>query len=291
MMHFTPRQALLAALIATTAFSGCAITDSDAKQALEMTDSPSALDTPQADWKTPFWERSPGADGNAQAGAAAPAFQRRDEPLNNVGVLLEGSLAQVPAFLAALHEGAAEHGFVIVPGGALSEALSNTQGCAAPMQSDECLAGLAVYPGLRLLARLTPDGSGGVNVTVRDITRDASASAHLATHDQAAAATLLDEMAAQAGSARWSVRAFDGGDGNLYISAGRRNGLDLGTELEVRQPGQPIHTPTGQVVAWRPGAVAGTVKVTQWVGESMAVVELVSGAAPTANDWLTLPRK
>ena len=65
----------------------------------------------------------------------------------------------------------------------------------------------------------------------------------------------------------------------------------MGTELEVRQPGQAIQAPSGQVIGWRPGAVAGKVKVTQWVGEGLAVVETTSGSAPSPNDWLTLPRK
>lgn len=291
MIQFTTTRALLGALIAAAALSGCATTsDSDAEQALAIVDSPSALNTPQPDWDTPFWERW-ASQTKAKSNDSGPAFQRRDEPLNNVGVLIEGAPDNADAFLDALREGAPAHGFVIVPSGSLDESLKNTEGCSAPMESESCLNGLAVYPGVRLLVHVAGNGQGGLEATLRDTTGDRSASVPLAAADQHAAATLLDELESRAGSARWSVRAFDGGDGHLYISAGRRNGLDMGTELEVRQPGQAIRAPSGQVVAWRPGEVSGTVKVTQWVGEGMSVVEPVSGTVPGAGDWLTLPRK
>ncbi|ASK35658.1 hypothetical protein [Alloalcanivorax mobilis] len=291
MTDFTPKQALLGALIAALALGGCATTDSDARQAVEMVDSEAALDTPQPDWDTPFWERFSKSDNSAQANASTQAFQRRDEPLNNVGVLIEGNVNNADAFMAALRDGAPQHGFVIVPPGTLREAMNNTQGCGSSAGDSGCLAGLAIYPGVRLLANVKANGQGGLDVTLRDTTRDNSASATLNAASEQSAGALLDELEARAGSARWSVKAFDGGDGHLYISAGRRNGLDLGTELQVRQPGTPIRTPAGQVVAWRPGAVSGTVKVTQWVGEGMSVIETVSGTAPTASDWLTLPRE
>ena len=169
--------------------------------------------------------------------------------------------------------------------------MTTPQGCGASCGATVCLAWFASYPGVRRLANVKANSQGGLAVTLRDTTRDDSASTTLSGASEQSAGALLDELEARAGSARWSVKAFDGGDGHLYISAGRRNGLDLGTELQVRQPGTPIRTPAGQVVAWRPGAVSGTVKVTQWVGEGMSVIETVSGTAPTASDWLTLPRE
>ncbi|ERS14337.1 hypothetical protein [Alloalcanivorax xenomutans] len=284
-MNNSPRRALLG-LLAAAFVSGCASQNLDTENALEMVDSPAELNTPKPEWKTPFWERGASDQG------AVTAFQRRDEPLNNVGVLVQGQLGNADAFWSTLTEGAPEHGFVIVPTGTLRDALSNTQGCGnAPLQSESCLDGLTTYPGVRLLVEVVPAGQNQLQVSLRDTTREGVSTVTLGTDSNGGANALLDELAARADSARWSVRAFDGGDGHVYIPAGRRNGLALGTELEVRQPGQAIQAPSGQVIGWRPGAVAGKVKVTQWVGEGLAVVETTSGSAPSPNDWLTLPRK
>ena len=217
-MNNSPRRALLG-LLAAAFVSGCASQNLDTENALEMVDSPAELNTPKPEWKTPFWERGASDQG------AVTAFQRRDEPLNNVGVLVQGQLGNADAFWSTLTEGAPEHGFVIVPTGTLRDALSNTQGCGnAPLQSESCLDGLTTYPGVRLLVEVVPAGQNQLQVSLRDTTREGVSTVTLGTDSNGGANALLDELAARADSARWSVRAFDGGDGHVYIPAGRRNG-------------------------------------------------------------------
>ena len=129
------------------------------------------------------------------------------------------------------------------------------------------------------------------NDTFAASTRQTFHNAHqrrrVANNDQGAA-RLLDSLASQAATADWSARPFQGEGNALYIAAGRVNGLAEGTVLEVREPGRPVRTPTGQVVAWRAGEVVGKAKVAEWVGATLSRIEPVSGTVPSPAHRLSL---
>lgn len=274
-------QALLSVLVLGITLTGCTTTARENKHAVSMVDSKSAFDTDQPNWKTPFWEKS---SGDQSASSRAPSFVKRDEPLSNVGLLVAPSVADVlPQSIA---DQAGEHGLLVLPQSMLSDALNHDKGCTQP-GSDACLSALAVYPGVRLLAKLSPGDNGRVTVQVWD-TRLGKSYTQSVSADGQGARQLLDNMAGQAAAASWSMQPFAGGEGSLYISSGRVNGLAEGAELAVREPGQAVRTPSGQVVAWRSGKIVGKAKVSRWVGATLSIVTAESGTAPGPGYRLTL---
>lgn len=280
------RHALFGSLIAAaTLLAGCNTTPQDRQQALDIVDSPIALNQQQVEWKTPFWERG-AQQGNAAPDNTAepPSFVKRNEPLGNVGLIVDGAVD--PALPQALGQQAGAYGLLVLPRPLLADAMQHARGCDQPT-STACLSSLAVYPGVRLLVRLTPAANGQVAVQVQDTRLDKSYRQTVGGSADSARA-LLNGMASQAAMAPWAAQPFAGGDGSLYISAGRVNGLAEGTELAVREPGQPVRTPTGQVVAWHPGKIVGKARVAQWVSATLSRVVPLSGTAPGPDYRLTL---
>lgn len=294
MISFKARHALLSTLIVTALLAGCSTTPEDRQQAMASVDSSSAFDVHQphgSDWKTPFWERG-GNNGNSngqqsqqqQQTIMKPSFVKRDEPLGNLALIVDAS---VPDILPqTISDQAAEHGLLVLPQPLLKEAIKYGKGCTQ-VSSATCQASLAMYPGVRLLAELTPAANGQVQVQVWD-THLHKSYQQTVSADTNGASTLLAGLTSQAAMAPWSVQPFPGGDGNLYISSGRVNGLAEGTELAVREPGQPVRTPSGQVVAWHTGKIVGKAKVSKWVSATMSRITLESGVAPGSDYRLTL---
>ena len=285
MIKFTARTLLLSTAVAAFSLSGCALTDADAKHALEIADNSSNLNTPQPDWDTPFWERwsqqpeSKNSDENN-----AVSFSRRDQPLANVALITDGPVqASMPETLTSQ---AADHGLLILPKGLVQDAIGHTSACQ-DLDSQACRSALAVYPGVRLLVQAHADEDGRVVVEVWDTTLDKELTERVANNEQGAS-RLLDSLTSQAAMADWSVRPFQGDGNALYIAAGRVNGLAEGTVLEVRERGHAVRTPTGQVVAWRAGDVVGKAKVVEWVGATLSRIEPVSGDAPGPDHRLSL---
>ncbi|GAA5132909.1 hypothetical protein [Alloalcanivorax gelatiniphagus] len=283
MIKFNSRTVLLSGALAAFGLSGCALTDTEAKQAMDIVDSPTALNTPQAEWGTPFWERGNRA-GSADDGKTAPSFTRRDAPLANVAIALDDGLdATLPRALTA---GAAEHGMLVLPKGLVQDALNNTPGCD-DLASEACRSALSVYPGARLVVRIDAASGGQASVRVWDTALNKELEERVANDDQGAA-RLLESLGNQVAAAEWSARPFVGEGDDLYIAAGRVNGLAEGTELEVREPGRAVRSPTGQVVAWRAGQVVGKARVAEWVGATLSRVESVSGTALSPKHRLSL---
>lgn len=290
MIEVKARRGLIAALLAAAALAGCNTTPAEDQQAVSNADSKAAFDTHQTtEWKTPFWERWSGdnsgkANSSSASAAPAPQFVQRNEPLSNVGLIVDGAVAD--SLPQAITDQAGKHGLLVLPQGMLQDALQHNKSCAQP-GSDTCLSALSVYPGVRLLATLSPAANGQVAVRIRDTVLGKSYS-ETVTADAGGARQLLDDMAGQASMASWSTRSFSGGDNDLYISAGRVNGLAVGTELAVREPGKPVRTPSGQVVAWHAGKIVGKAKVSQWVSAILSKVTPESGKAPGPDYRLTL---
>lgn len=290
MISFKARHALLSTLIATALLAGCSTTPEDRQQAMASVDSSAAFDVHQPhkdDWKTPFWERMGSSNSNGQQQQEAvrkPSFVKRDEPLGNLALVVDDA---VPDTLPqTISDQAAQHGLLVLPQTLLDEATKYAKGCDQ-LSSTACQASLAVYPGVRLLAKLTPAANGQVQVQVWD-TRLHKSYQQSVSADANGASAVLAGLTSQAAMAPWSVQPFPGGDGNLYISSGRVNGLAEGTELAVREPGQPVRTPAGQVVAWHPGKIVGKAKVSQWISATLSRITPESGVAPGPNYRLTL---
>ena len=142
MIKLTARTVLFSSVLAAFSLSGCALTDAEAEQALEIADSPSNLNTPQPDWDTPFWEpwSQAQADGNKGDQPRAVSFNRRDQPLANVALVTDGAVQA--ALPETLTKEAAEHGLLILPKGLVQDAIAHTSECN-DLASQACRSALA----------------------------------------------------------------------------------------------------------------------------------------------------
>ena len=85
----------------------------------------------------------------------------------------------------------------------------------------------------------------------------------------------------------WFCHAFSQESQNRwFVSAGSASGLREGDVLKVIPGGKVVSTPTGTPAGWVPAEAKGTVKVERIVNEELAIVSLVSGSAPSLDDYL-----
>src|SRR5690606_7603284 len=148
--------------------------------------------------------------------------------------------------------GAAEHGFILTSAGTVRDNLA-AAGCRIE-QPQPCLEALATYPGVRILAlvELAPNASGGElrgQVSLLDALLDARYApltvqlpASQARPSTAALQTLAGSIVAAAADrarlAPWTARAFSRDGDRWHINAGKRSGLKVGDELQVRAGGK-----------------------------------------------------
>lgn len=82
------------------------------------------------------------------------------------------------------------------------------------------------------------------------------------------------------------VAEFDGA--KVYLDAGQRSNLPLGTTLTVRRPGKEIKSPeTGMVIGYTQEDV-GKIKVTGYFGDDGGTAEIIEGVSPEVGDYAVL---
>jgi hypothetical protein len=84
------------------------------------------------------------------------------------------------------------------------------------------------------------------------------------------------------------MKAFQGDDGRLYLSAGRANGLEAGDELAIHEPGTLVRAPNGQPITWRVGERVGTLRIGELFGSDLASLIPAEGQRPTPEHDLIL---
>lgn len=75
----------------------------------------------------------------------------------------------------------------------------------------------------------------------------------------------------------WSARVAEVDAGKIYLDAGMKTQVPIGTELEVLRPGKEIISPTTGKSMGQTTTTIGTVKVTEYFGEDGSVASVVSG--------------
>ncbi len=284
-----------------------------------MVDSESGLGYEQSDWEQPFWERwieEARADARA-ARAAQPAPQSvpiadtTDQATRSLrpklGVYIDSEDRNSPAvyrLVNALEDSAAEYGLTVVAPDVLSDAVGEQSACSA-RSPVACRQALAIYPGIRALLVIRPEAAANNELAVQTQMIDADfgidyepMNANLSFPQEGTAgqgsevsvwtSRVLDLAATRIAIAPWFTHSFTREGEDVYISAGRRSGLDAGAVLAVHEGGSLVRAPGGQVVGWNPGPVVGKLKVKQLIGQRMAVAESVSGRMPQPQDKLTL---
>lgn len=272
----------LTALLMTT--GGCV--NMSASDQVDMADSDAALKYQKPDWQKPFWEQDRGT-ASTKADRPEPDAKPSGQTLTNIGLVTDRSGQTVAAaWPDKLQATAASYGFHLVPQTQLNEALQRSSSCADNALTVDCAHSLAVFPGVRMLIDLSEnqtitivDGSAGVAYPAMRLPASD-------TND-----ALMQQARERANLGPWTLKVFTGNDNRLYITAGKVNGLEVGTELTVHKPGQLVSAPNGQPIAWRAGDRIGKVKVAELVGNQLAVIASVSGEKPTPADELLLDKE
>jgi len=269
----------LAICIAGLLAAACASPE-QAQRQIEEVDSEAALNRTKSEWSTPFWERGrPSADERPQeifssAVQAAPATGKLRTNLAIVGAS--------DALYRELDNTAADYGYRLIPLWELQDALANTPTCDNAT-SAACVEALAAYPGARLVVTV----ENGSEVTIADAASGARWNSKELTFGKLGE-ELLELISQRADIAPWAMKAFRADDGLLYLSAGRANGLELGDELAIHEPGTLVRTPNGQPIIWSAGKRIGTVRIVGLFGSDLASLIPIEGQSPTPEHDLIL---
>jgi hypothetical protein len=303
---------------------GCAVSPdsqvTDEEGRVPLADSEAAFGYEQTDWKKPFWERwlddarEQGRADAVRSGQAQPVAARAAAPMAapadgaplrpKIGVYIKGGDRDSMAsyrLITALEQQAARHGLSLIEPDELDEAVGGSDACASDTPLD-CPKLLAIFPGIRSLLVVTPRMSGNdTTVETQMIDPDfgidydtvstrlelGSNSAGTGSDVAIWSDRILGMAADRVGIAPWFTHSFALKGEDMYISAGQMSGLEVDGQLAVHGEGSLVRSPTGQVIAWEPGPKEGELRVKQFVGHHIAVVEQVSGRRPTPKDRLT----
>jgi curli biogenesis system outer membrane secretion channel CsgG len=82
----------------------------------------------------------------------------------------------------------------------------------------------------------------------------------------------------------WSCRVADLDGPTVYLDAGQRTGLKLGTVMDVVHLGGEIRSPSTGLVIGHKEARLGKIRVSNYLGEDAATGEMIEGSAPAKGD-------
>ena len=265
--------------ILTFSLTAC-VSSEEAERQRKALDSEVAFNVEENDWKTPFWERGgnqPVQEAQPQASSSVAAAPAAGQLRTNVAIV-----GASDSLFRELDNTAAEYGFRLIPRAELSDALANTPACE-DTTSEACAEALAAYPGARLVVTI----EGGDTATITDAASNARWGAtELVSGKQGE--ELLELVSQRADIAPWAMKAFQGDDGRLYLSAGRANGLNAGDELAIHEPGTLVRAPNGQPITWRVGQRVGTLRIGELFGSDLSALVPVEGQRPTPEHDLIL---
>ena len=213
------------------------------------------------------------------ATASATAEAAGDEALH-ASVALDWPVGQPePPALAALARQLSAAGFVVIPPGALHDAIGDAPGCDE-ITRPACLASLARYPAPRLLIVARPASNGQLSLVTYDTQfgarYPASEVAMRAQDDGLARVTSAARRRVDV--APWFTRSFAERDQRYYLAAGAASGLQAGDRLAVHNQGELVRGPAGQPVVWESGQAAGQLEVMQLLGDDTSVARAVDTA-------------
>ena len=82
----------------------------------------------------------------------------------------------------------------------------------------------------------------------------------------------------------WSCRVADLDGPTIYLDAGQRTGLKLGTVMDVVHLGAEIKSPSTGLVIGHKETKLGKIRVSNYMGEDAATGEMIEGNAPSKGD-------
>lgn len=82
----------------------------------------------------------------------------------------------------------------------------------------------------------------------------------------------------------WSCRVADLDGPTIYLDAGQRTGVKLGTVMDVVHLGAEIKSPSTGLVIGRKEAKLGKLRVNDYLGEDAATATMIEGNAPAKGD-------
>ena len=310
---------IVAAFSGAAALSGCAVFNgpsgapdaanggNGASKTVDTSVADSAMGYKNIEWKTPFWERGSSDKGTSAQGGANTTSVQGLQP--KVGVYVDsrnGGSAADYRLVDALERHASSNGVILVPPDMLDEAINQSTACPSGKPTT-CPGLLAIYPGIRLLIVVQPQENAGgnstltlqtrmidtdFNITYKPLTMHLDMQGSGAKSDNSDIAVWSRRVLAlarqRAEIAPWFAHSFSASNGDVYIDAGPRSGLAVNSVLQVHQSGKAVRAPGGQIVGWKPGPVAGKLKVKKFIGPHISVAEVISGQKPKPQDWLTL---
>ncbi len=267
------------ALTLSITLVGC-VSPQQAEEQRKLVDSPAGFNMEENEWRAPFWERGVSTvddrtrEVSSSSVQAAPASGQLRTNLAIVGAS--------DSLYRELDNTAADYGFRLIPRSELRDALTNTPECD-DTTSEACAEALAAYPGSRLVVTI----EGGSTATITDAASGARWGATELTSGKQGE-ELLELVSQRADIAPWAMKAFRADDGRLYLSAGRANGLEVGDELAIHEPGTLVRAPNGQPITWRSGERVGTVRIGELFGSDLSALVPVAGQRPTPEHDLIL---
>jgi curli biogenesis system outer membrane secretion channel CsgG len=82
----------------------------------------------------------------------------------------------------------------------------------------------------------------------------------------------------------WSCRVADLDGPTIYLDAGQRTGLKLGTVMDVVHLGAEIKSPSTGLVIGHKETRLGKLRVSNYIGDDAATAEMIEGSAPAKGD-------
>ena len=87
----------------------------------------------------------------------------------------------------------------------------------------------------------------------------------------------------------WSCRIADVDGRTLFLVAGQRAGLAIGTVLNVIRLGAEIKSPSTGMVIGRKESRIGSAKVVKYFAEDAAEAMMIEGESPVKGDMCRMP--
>ena len=106
---------------------------------------------------------------------------------------------------------------------------------------------------------------------------------------RAAITSLAANLTVRLSKIPWTCRVADLDGETIYLDAGLRSGLAIGTELDVIRLGAEIKSPATGVVIGRRESRIGKAKIVQHFGEDGSVAMMTEGSRPGRGDLMRMP--
>jgi len=163
---------------------------------------------------------------------------------------------------------------------------------------------LTVYPGIRMLVLIEtfdlPDNYPGMakaTISIVDsglfyryqpftITKKINNTNEIEAFTENLVYSVFTRAVESSRISPWFCRTFSRDEEVFYINAGKKSGLNKGDTLKIISNGNVVKSKRGILAGWLPGRQKGILRVEQFFGKDFAACSLVSGEAPSTENFL-----